>query len=147
MLLELINIEPEGKWPQNANSTFKVHDNTHKELIFFVTDLYEHDAELTNFIRRLKTLRNEVVILHLMGKKEIEFNYKGTLTFEDLETGIKLKVDAKAAKKQYIKLLKDKIKAIKDLLLSNNISYQLFNMDEPLAEALKLFLKRRNNLM
>ena len=147
MLLELINIKPEGKWPQNANSTFKVHDNTHKELIFFITDMYEHDEELTNFIKKLKTLRNEVVVFHLMGHKELEFDYKGTLTFEDLETGAKLKVDSKTAKKQYKKLLKDKMKATKNLLLSNNISYQLFDMEQPMGEALKLFLKRRNNLM
>jgi uncharacterized protein (DUF58 family) len=147
MLLELINIEPEGKWPQNANESFKLHDSTHKELIFFITDMYEHEAELTSFIKRLKTLRNEVVVLHLMGTKELEFDYKGTLTFEDLETGTKLKVDAKAAKKQYLKLLDDKMKTTKDLLLSNNISYQLFNLQEPLAEALQMYLKRRKKLM
>lgn len=147
MLQELINIQPQGQWPQHANSSFKLHDNTHKELIFFVTDMYEHDEELTNFIKQLKTLRNEVIVLHLIGNNELEFNYKGTLTFEDLETGSKLKVDSKLAKDNYIKLLEEKIKKIKNLLLSNNISYQMFDLKEPLGEALKLFLKRRNNLL
>lgn len=147
MLLELINIEPQGKWPQGSSSSFKLHDNTHKELIFFITDMYEHEEELTNFIKRLKTLRNEVVVLHLMGEKELKFSYKGMITFEDLETGTKLKVDAKAAKKQYKKLLKEKMKATRDLLLSNNISYQMFSLNEPIGEAIKLFLKRRNYLM
>lgn len=147
MLLELINIKPQGKWPQGSSSSFKLHDNTHKELIFFITDMYEHEEELTNFIKRLKTLRNEVVVLHLMGEKELKFSYKGMITFEDLETGTKLKVDAKAAKKQYKKLLKEKMKATRDLLLSNNISYQMFSLNEPLGEAIKLFLKRRNYLM
>ena len=110
-------------------------------------DMYEHDEELTNFIKQLKTLRNEVIVLHLIGNNELEFNYKGTLTFEDLETGSKLKVDSKLAKDNYIKLLEEKIKKIKNLLLSNNISYQMFDLKEPLGEALKLFLKRRNNLM
>ena len=109
--------------------------------------MYEHEEELTNFIKRLKTLRNEVVVLHLMGEKELKFSYKGMITFEDLETGTKLKVDAKAAKKQYKKLLKEKMKATRDLLLSNNISYQMFSLNEPIGEAIKLFLKRRNYLM
>lgn len=147
LLLELINIENEGKWPANPNDSKKLHDRTHKELIFFITDMYEHDEELTQFIKRLKTLRNEVVVLHIMGKNEMEFNYNGYLTFEDLETGAKLKVDASESKKEYLRSLDIMMKSTKDFLLSNNINYHLFQLDAPMAEAIQLFLKKRNNLL
>jgi uncharacterized protein (DUF58 family) len=147
LLLELINIKNEGKWPKDPNDSRKLHDRTHKELIFFITDMYEHETELTHFIKRLKTLRNEVVVLHVMGKDELEFNYEGYLTFEDLETGTKVKIDAKESKKAYLKSLDEKMKKTKDILLSNNINYHLFRIDAPMAEALQLFLKKRNNLL
>lgn len=146
-LLELITIQNEGKWPENPNDSRKLHDRTHKELIFFITDMYEYNQELTDFIKRLKTLRNEVVVLHVMGKNELEFNYKGNLTFEDLETGAKLKVDAGETKKLYLKSLKEMMKYTKDILLANGIGYHLFRLDDPMGEALQLFLKKRSNLM
>ena len=147
LLLELINIQSEGKWPEDTKVSNKIQDRIHKELIFFVTDMYENNEELTLFIKRLKTLRNEVVVLHLMGKNELEFNYKGTLTFEDWETGAKLKVDAKEAKKQYLKSLEEMMHNTKDIFLANAINYHLFKLDEPIENALQLFLKKRSNLI
>ena len=147
LLLELINIKNEGKWPSDPTLTEKLHDRRHKELIFFITDMYEQDEELTDLIKRLKTSRNEVVVFHLMSKNELEFDYKGTLTFEDLETGAQVKVDTKEAKTKYLQSLEATLKRNKETMLSNGITYQLFRMDEPIAEALQGFLKKRNNLI
>lgn len=147
LLSELITIESVGKWPENPKDSSKLHDRTHKELIFFVTDMYQHGQELTSFIKRLKTLRNEVVVLHLMGSKELDFDYNGTVTFEDLETGNRLKVETKEAKKDYLIALKALMKSTKNELLANNINYHVFNLNDPIPEILKLFFKKRNNLM
>ncbi len=147
LLLELTKIENKGKWPINPKDSRKLHDRTHKELIFFITDMYEHDEELSRFIKRLKTLRNEVVVLHIMGRNEMDFSYKGNVTFEDLETGTKLKVNAGEAKKQYLQSLEDLMTSTKNLLLANDISYHLFRLDTHMSEALQLFLKKRLNLL
>ena len=147
MLLELINIENDGKWPEETTVTNQLHDHTSKELIFFITDLYEYNEELTEFIKQLKTIRNEVVVFHMMGADEMNFNYKGTLTFEDLETGIKVKVDAKDAKKKYLKKLKKKMKVAKNEFLSNGIGYHLYTINDPIAESIQYFLKRRLKLL
>ena len=40
---------------------------------------------MRRYIKQLKTLRNEVVVLHVMGKNELEFNYNGNIVFEDLD--------------------------------------------------------------
>ena len=147
LLLELINIKTEGKWPKNPKAPEKLHDRRRKELIFFISDLHEESSELTNVITKLKTPRNEVVVLHLLGKNELEFDYKGSLTFEDLETGARMKIDAKEAKKQYLDSLEKSIKATKETMLANAITYQLLRLEEPIGEALQLLLKKRNNLM
>lgn len=147
LLLELVNIQNEGQWPQNKDASNMLHDRTHKEMVFFITDMYEYDQELTQFIKRLKTLRNEVVVMHLMGKHELEFDYKETLTFEDLETGTRLKVDPKEMKKDYVANLQEMIENAKNFLLSNDIHYHLFQLHEPMGEALKLFIQKRSKLM
>jgi uncharacterized protein (DUF58 family) len=147
LLHELVNIENRGKWPESEFESRKLHDRTHKELIFFITDMYENNEELTRFVKKLKTLKNEVMVLHIMGAHELDFNYKGNVTFEDLETGTKLKVNTREAKKMYLQSLDNMINNAKDFLLANNIGYHLFRLDEPIGEALQLFLKKRNNLV
>lgn len=147
LLLELINIENEGKWPLDPRAGEKLHDRRHKELIFFISDLYEYSSELTDHITRLKTPRNEVVVLHVMGKKEMDFDYTGTVTFEDLETGNRIKVNAGEARENYLRSLEEMLATIKETLLANAIGYQLFRLDEPIGETLQLMLKKRMSLL
>ena len=80
----------------NVVNSDKIHDRVHKEMVFFVTDMYEHEEELTHFIKRLKTLKNEVVVLHLLGSKELEFQYEGALTFKNLQPCTVYNVSIKA---------------------------------------------------
>jgi L-lactate utilization protein LutB len=109
--------------------------------------MYEEQNELTAFIKQLKTLRNEVVVLHVMGKNELEFNYNGNIVFEDLETGAKVKINATDAKKKYIQSLNKMMKNTKDMLLANGISYHLMSLDANIGETIELFLKKRNRLV
>ena len=78
-----------------------------------------------------------------MGENELEFNYSDALVFEDLETGKKIKVNAKNAKNAYLKAMEENLLEIKNTFLSKNISYELFSLKNPIGEALQLFLKKR----
>lgn len=147
LLLELIKVKPDGKWPNDPAITKKLHDRSHKELIFFISDLYQHEEELMGIVKQLKTSRNEVVVLQIMGNHEIDFDYKGYVIFEDLETGTKLKIDTRTAKKEYLKSMEIMMAQIRHDLLSASIEYQLFRLNDPIEEVLQLFLKKRNNLM
>lgn len=147
LLFELINIKSEGKWPVDPSSFEKLHDRRHKELIFFITDMYEYDHELTEVIMSLKNSRNEVCVLQIMGEKELKFEYEGTVTFEEIETGKKIKVDAREARQAYLQALEERMSEIKTSLLVKNISFDLFLMNAPIAETLNLFLKKRLSLL
>ena len=146
LLLHLTEIDAEGKWPMNATNLEKFQDRSHRELLFFITDMYEHQDELTRFIKKLKNSRNEVHVLQIMGDDELNFNYKGTLTFEDLETGAQVKLDPEIARREYDVLLNQKLSETREFLLANDIGYSLFKLDDPIEETLQLFLKKRNRL-
>lgn len=146
-LQELINIKNEGKWPENPVSLEKMHDNSKKELIFFISDLYEYNSEISSMIKALKSPRNEVVFIHVMGHDELKFNYNGTLIFEDIETGKRIKVNSKSSRKEYLKAMQSYLEGIKKDFLANGISYQLFKMNDDMADTLQLFLKNRKNLI
>lgn len=146
LLLELVNLSNTGKWPAATVASNRIPNRGGKELIFFLTDMYESATELSSFVKGLKSAKNEVVVLQLMGAAEMDFSYGKTVTFEDLETGARVKVDTAKAKEGYRQDLEQKIKKIKEELLSKGIAHYLFRTDAPLGEALQLFLKQRKNL-
>ncbi len=145
LLLELLSISTNGKWPNEAVSANRIPNRGGKELIFFLTDMYEHKVEISNFIKGLKSSINEVEVLQLMGPSEMDFNYGKNVVFEDLETGARVNVDASAAKTQYLSQMDKRIKQIKEDLLSKGVAHHLFRMDTHLGEALQLFLRERKN--
>ena len=144
-LLELLKVSSGGKWPEASVSSKRIPNQGGKELLFFLTDMYEQDSEISSFIKSLKSAKNEVVVLQLMGASEMDFSYGSNIVFEDLETGARVKVDRQTAKAQYLKDLHQKLESHKEELLSKGIEHHVFRMDQHLGEVLPFFLKQRKN--
>lgn len=114
-----------------------------RELVIVVTDLYERDDEIVNMLDMLSAMKNEVLVFHLLGKNELEMDFTGYTTLEDLETGEQLEIDA-STRTEYQQNMMKKLAAIRLRLAGKNISYRMMRMDEPLDQALRDFLVQRN---
>lgn len=145
-LHQLVEIKSEGKWPADKNLSSKLHDERHKELVVFISDMYENEDELSVFLSNLKTKRNEVILIHLMGEKELTFDYDKVMTFEDLETAQRVKLDGAKASNIYKKNLNDHLESIKETAVKNGIEYLMINTADKMGDILNLFLKKRNSL-
>ncbi|MBC2839519.1 DUF58 domain-containing protein [Robiginitalea sp. SC105] len=146
LLLELLKITGSGQWPDPGVASGRIPNKGSRELVFFLTDMYERKAELTSFIRELKSPRNEVVVFQIAGPSEMQFDYGKMLTFEDLETGARVKVDARKARAAYLQKMEARMEEIRQQLLSQGIYHHLFQTGEPLGEALRYYLGQRNRL-
>ena len=142
-LQALVGINASGTWPSQLTMLKAMAQRKQKEILFFITDFYENNDELTQSILDLKYSGNEVIVLHIMSPAELEFRYPEAVLFEDLETGQRIKIDTKTAKLSYLEAFDLKMKTIKSKLLNQGISYKLFQTDQPIGEALQLFLKKR----
>lgn len=147
LLAELITIECTGSWPKNTDLVQKVHQRNQRELLFFITDMHENHEELSQWVGQLKTSRNEVAVIQIAGKNEMEFSYSGDVVFEDLETGERVEVNVKAAKNHYLKSFEENLNGIKNSFLMKNIGYELFRCDQSIEESLRLYLKQRRGLI
>lgn len=117
-----------------------------RELLIFITDLYEQNGEIMQLLDTLTALKNEVIVFQLMGKNELDLDFRGYSALEDLETGETIKIDISAAKKTYQDKLEKHLSALRMELLDRQIYYRLIRMDEPLDQALRDFLNQRNKL-
>ncbi|WOK07603.1 DUF58 domain-containing protein [Imperialibacter roseus] len=145
-LNELIKIKAESTW-KKGNGLEHIYSHQGKEMILFFTDMYDSEGDLHDFIRKLKTPRNEVIVFHLMGREELELNYSTQLTFEDLETGERLKVDSPAQQSVYRKKMGEWIDATRDWMLQKQVIYQPTYLDDPAPEVLRTFLKARKSMI
>ncbi|WGK64698.1 DUF58 domain-containing protein [Croceiramulus getboli] len=144
-LYELSTMTATNRWPKSSPFFDQLHGGGKKEMVFFITDLYEDQKELLDQITKLKTARNELIVFHLVGQAEMEFEYEGQLIFEDLETGARLKVTAKEAREHYLKGFREKLNEYEQKFLNEHIGYQRILLQESLGEQLRSFLKTRLN--
>jgi uncharacterized protein (DUF58 family) len=144
-LYELISIEPNSSF--KAQGIEQLLDHHGKEMIVFITDMYDEEGDILNFIARLKTIRNEVIVFHLLGDNEIALNYNGAFTFKDLETGTLVKVDTRSQQKMYVEKINAWLSNVKNVLLEKGINYQIINMERAIDQTLRDFLKARKTLL
>ncbi|NOS91784.1 MAG: DUF58 domain-containing protein [Cyclobacteriaceae bacterium] len=145
-LTELVKVTGEGSWDKSKNIE-QLYDHHGKEMIVFITDLYDDSEDLQKFISRLKTKRNEVIVFHLMGIHETAFDFDGSFTFEDLETGVKTKADSRAQQSEYQTRVNTWLSASRSWMLEKQINYQLVSMDFAIEDVLRNFLTQRKRLV
>jgi len=92
---------------------------------------------------KLSTLKHEIIVFQLIGKNELELDFAGYSTLEDLETGQTIQINAAQARKVYKQKLDERLAYIKTQLLDRQIFYRLISMDQPLDQALRDFLNQR----
>jgi uncharacterized protein (DUF58 family) len=144
-LTELVKVTGEGGWDKSKNIE-QLYDHYGKEMIVFITDMYDNGEDLQKFISRLKTKRNEVIVFHLMGIHETAFDFDGSFTFEDLETGVKTKADSKAQQIDYHTRVNTWLTETRSWMLEKQINYQVVSMSLAIEDVLRKFLTQRKRL-
>jgi len=146
MFYQLENIKAGGDFTKPIHYKDIYTGSKRRELLIFITDMYEQNGEILQLIDTLTTLKNEVIVFHLMGKNELELDFKGYSELEDLETGQTIKIDVKTTKNMYQEKLEKHLNSMRMELLDRHIFYRMISMAEPLDQALRDFLTQRSKL-
>jgi len=117
-----------------------------RALTVCVSDLYEETNEITRLLGRLRATSGDVLLLHLAAGNELNFSYKGPVTFRDLETGQTVQVDADQQRGSYQTQLQAWLRDTAQQARRQGLDYHLVNTAEPLDSALREFLKRRQTM-
>jgi uncharacterized protein (DUF58 family) len=143
LYFQLEKIDPAGTFTQPIHYKALFAGAGRRELLIFITDMYQPNSEITRLLDALNALKHEIIVFHLMGQNELDFDFKGYPALEDLETGEVVQVGPQA-KKQYQESLRIHLETIRMQLLGKNIFYRLMNTSMPLDNALRDFLVQRN---
>lgn len=142
----LQNVEAGGTFTKPINYRDIYSGSGKRELLIFITDLYQTSDEIMKLLDTLTALKNEIIVLHLMGKNELELDFKGYSVLEDLETGETVKIDAGTSRKEYLAGLNTHLATMRSQMLDRGIHYRLVSMSDTPDAALRDFLTQRNKM-
>ena len=143
---QLETINPDGTFTKPIHYKELFAGAQKRELLVLVTDLYQTDDEIITLLDTLNTLRHEIVVFHVVSRNELELDFKGYTTFEDLETGATIQIDQAKARTEYKTKLASYLAETRTKMLDRRIFYRTICTDEPLDQALRDFLKQRSKL-
>ncbi|RYF99614.1 MAG: DUF58 domain-containing protein, partial [Chitinophagaceae bacterium] len=142
----LENISPAGKFTEAINYK-DIFSGSHKrELLIFITDFFETNGEISELLKSLAAMRHEMMLFHVLGKNEMDFDFKGYQAVEDLETGKVVSINQQSAARLYKQQLESFIETKKTFALENDIFYRLTVMNESVETALRDFINQRNKM-
>lgn len=141
----LDNEKGEGNFPSEFNIG-KWGKSLQKEFIIVFSDLYQDRNELLDFIKGLKIANNEVIVFHISGKQEEDFDFRKPLFFKDLETGVKVRTDAARIRDEYLRKRKSYFREIYHDLTEAGVSVERLSMGDDPVQVMKKFLTERNYL-
>ncbi len=145
LLHALVALKGDGKF--NRGGGFQtLFDHHSKEMIIFFSDLYDETEDLYRFIARLKTPRNEVIVFHIIGEQEMNLDFNGSFTFEDLESRATVKADTVLQQKRYTERVQKWLHDSKIWMLEKQISCHIVLMQNRFEQVLRDFLKIRKTL-
>jgi uncharacterized protein (DUF58 family) len=144
----LERLEPAGAAPPWDARAWPLarRGRTGRELVVFVGDLYERSGEMRSALRALRGERHEVQVFHLVGRSELDFDFRGDLVFEDLESGATVAGNAERMRRASLGALRAQLEDWRRFALSEGAGYDLVPIDEPLDRALRGFLLRRQRM-
>lgn len=144
LFYQLSVVQPDGKFTQPIHYKELFTGQGRKELLVFITDMYQENNEIYTLLDSLTALKHEVLVFQLMGKNELDLDYKGYAALEDLETGETIQIDPGQIRSVYLEKLDSYLAAIRLQLLSKHVFHKLISTAQPLDEALREFLTQRN---
>ncbi|GAA4002910.1 DUF58 domain-containing protein [Hymenobacter fastidiosus] len=138
----LQNTTGTGRFPEAARLA-PLLARRQRALTVCVSDLYEEQGEIQQLLTRLRAVAGEVLVLHLMAGNELHFTYRGAVTFQDLESGQTLQLNADDQRPGYQQQLQEWLRTTAHAARRQGFDYHQLTTTEPLDGALREFLRRR----
>ncbi len=142
ILFGLEKAEARGEWRSDA-ATIPEFYARQKEMLVFVSDLWQVGDEWLDLIKSVANPRREVVIFQILGDQEMDFDLKGFYRFQDLETGRELELEADAVRETFRQNATQYLEDLDEGLRLPHVHLIRARLSDPIAVVLRDFLAKR----
>jgi uncharacterized protein (DUF58 family) len=112
-------------------------------LIIILSDLLDNQDEVLKALKHFRHRKHEVIVFHILDKRETDLNFSGNVLLEDSETGDAIPVETLYVKNSYKSRVKEFIDRYRRECRLHHIDYLMINTEENFATALTKYLVKR----
>ncbi|MFL5615505.1 MAG: DUF58 domain-containing protein [Gemmatimonadaceae bacterium] len=117
-----------------------------RAIVLLISDFYEEPAAVLDALGYLRGKGNDVIVFHVLDRRELDFPFTDSANFVDLETGERMPVIPDYLRAQYRALVAEHIASLQRVLGENRVDYAMFDTSKPLDYALFRFLSARERV-
>jgi uncharacterized protein (DUF58 family) len=114
-----------------------------RALVVIISDLFAPATLIRQALARLRHDRHELLLLRVLHRDEVEFPFRHWTHLRGLEGERPRRCDAALARKTYLDNFRRHDNALRELCGVLRVELATFVTDQPLADAIASFLKRR----
>lgn len=146
LLSTLSKNEPSGK-TSISDSIFELLPLIKKRsLCILFSDLLEEPERVIKIINVMKAKKHEVIVFHILDRKELDFSFYDESLFRDMEDSKTIIADPKSIKSLYKNKFNQFISNYKNGFAPKRIDYFQIFTDIPYDKALTEYLEKRKRL-
>jgi len=152
-LSEVFDYQSTDRRSDISEALHRIAEEIHRRsLVIVISDMIDDREQLDSLfesLQHLKYNKHEVILLHIMDKKqEMDFEFENRpYEFVDMETGERLKLQPAQIREQYVRQMELFRKSIENQCYQYNISRIEMDLSEPVDKILHSFLLRRNKMV
>ena len=116
-------------------------------LIILFSDLLDEPHDVINGLKHFRHKKQEVIVFHILDRKEFEFDFDTRTQFLDMETGEHIITEPWLIKANYQQIIEDLKSFYKKECQENSIDYVPIYTDESFDKSLTEYLNKRKKLI
>jgi len=136
-LLELARLRADGRWP-GGDALRPLWDRIRPDAVVVMLSDFFDDAA-ADLALRLAAARREVLSVQLLSAEERDFPFAGGHRFRDPESGTERRVDAPAARKDYLARFAAARAELTRRMIAGGVRHTEYVLDQPLETPLRYF--------
>ena len=115
-------------------------------LIILISDLFDEKGNIINGLKHFRHNKQEIIVFHVMDRKELNFDFSNRTKFKDMETDEQITTEPWKIRKIYQKAIQSYQDELRLRCREQKIDYVPLFTDQNLDLALNEYLKKRQRL-
>ena len=146
-LLSRLDDETAGNDTQIEPVLHKMAERIKKRgLVVLISDLFDDPENIMSSLKHFRHNKQEVIVFHILDRKELEFDFNSRTKFLDMETGEEITTEPWHIRSNYNDLIKDLQDYYRSECRQHRIDYVCLFTDQNLDIGLTEYLNKRKKL-
>ena len=147
LILTQLDDDNAGDDTQIGNVLHELADRIKKRgIVILISDLFDEPKNILNGLKHFRHQNQEVIVFHILDRKELDFDFNSRTKFSDMETGEEIITEPWHIRTSYQDLINQTIDNYKLNLGKNLIDYVPLYTDENFDTGITEYLIKRTRL-